>query len=218
MNDIRGALCGCAMTLLAGAIMGCSIGPKMTEQPASYDLGPPRHHAAANPGINATLFLPEVGAPPWLSGNGIVYRLNYENAARPRSYTLSRWTAPPSALLTQRLRSRFAAAAASGIVTGADGVRADFQLSVELEDFSQFFDAPGSSRVAVRARASLVSLANRTLIAQREFAAEQAAASPDAAGAVQALSAASEELVESLLKWTEERLGSAKSRQGPLTQ
>lgn len=212
MNHSRTARYGAAIVLVAGMLTGCSLGPKMTEQPASYDLGPSRTAPTTGPGIGALLALPEVIAPAWLSSNGIVYRLNYDNATRAHAYTLSRWTAPAPALLTQRLRSRFAAAAPNGIVTGPDGVRADYVLRVELEDFSQSFDAPASSRAAVRARASIVSLANRTLVAQREFAIEQAAPTPDAAGAVRALSAASEELVESLLKWTEERLKAAKSK------
>ena len=207
----KALLYGVAIALAAGMPAGCGIGPKMTEQPATYDLGPARAAPSGTAAIAATLFLPEVSAPAWLSGNGIVYRLTYDNAARAHAYTQSRWTAPPSALLTQRLRSRFAAAA-SGLVTGTDGVRADYMLRVELEDFSQHFDAPSSSRVAVRARATLVSLANRGLVAQREFALEQPAPTPDATGGVQALGAASEELVESVLKWTEERLKAAKTK------
>jgi cholesterol transport system auxiliary component len=205
-------LCGAAIALVVGMLAGCGIGPKMTEQPATYDLGPARAASSGTASIPATLFLPEVSAPAWLGGNGIIYRLTYDNAARAHAYTQSRWTAPPSALLTQRLRSRFAAAAPKGVVTGIDGVRAEYMLRVELEDFSQQFDAPASSRVAVRARASLVSLASRALVAQREFTLELAAPTPDAAGGVQALGAASEELVESLLRWTEERLKAAKSK------
>ena len=211
MSQTRGIRYGAAIMVVSGALTGCSLGPKQTEQAATYDLGSPRA-AATSAAISATLAVPEVVAPAWLSGNGIIYRLNYDNASRAHAYTLSRWMAPPPALLTQRLRSRFAAASADGIVTSADGVRADYVLRLELEDFSQSFDAPASSRVTVRARASLVSLANRALVAQREFAIEQTAPTPDAAGGVQALNAASEELVESLLNWTAERLKSVKSK------
>jgi cholesterol transport system auxiliary component len=196
------------VTLFCGALAACSLAPK-TEQPAIYDLGAPRSHAAAKPGIAAVLYLPDVTAPEWLSGPGILYRLNYDNPARPQPYALSRWSASPAALLSGRLRSRFAAAAAKGIVSGADGVRADYLLRVELEDFSQSFDAPNSSRVALHARASLVNIASRSLVAQRVFVVEQAAATPDAPGAVQALGAASDEFMESLLKWTEDRLKAA---------
>jgi len=211
MNIRRTALCGAAIILTAGALTACSIGSQK-EQPATYDLGVPRNHPVSGSGMTAIMVLPDISAPEWLNGNGIVYRLNYENASRPQAYALSRWTAAPSALLTQRVRSRFAAAAANGIVTTPDGVRADYLLRVDLEDFSQSFDAPNSSRVALRARASLINLANRTLVAQRVFAVEHAAPTPDAPGAVQALSTASEEFVESLLNWTDERLKSAKGK------
>jgi len=196
------------VAFMCAVLAACSLAPK-TEQPATYDLGPPRSHEAAKPGIAAVLYVPEVSAPEWLSGPGIVYRLNYDNPARPQPYGLSRWSSSPAALLTERLRSRFAAAAAKGIVTGADGVRADYLLRVELEDFSQSFDAPNSSRVALQARASLVNIGSRSLVAQRAFAVERGAPTPDAPGAVQALSAASEEFTESLLKWTTEQLKAA---------
>ena len=197
--------------LLTALVAGCSLGPKATEQPASYDLGPPRQHTPGNPAIATMLLVPEVVAPAWLAGNGIVYRLNYENQARAYAYAQSRWTAPPAALLTQRLLSRLAAAS-RGIVTGADGVRADHQLRVDLEDFSQSFDSPAASRVTLRARASLVDVTNRGMIAQRVFAIERTTATPDAAGAVQALAAASDELVEGLLAWTAESLKPAKTK------
>ena len=210
MNAWRMAFLGAA-TLFTMALAGCSLGPQMKELPASYDFGPSRGQSAA-PRIAATLMLPEVTAPPWLNGPGIVYRLNYDNAARPQAYTLSRWAAPPAQLLTQRLRSRFAEAAAGGIVTGADGARADYALRVELEDFSQSFDSPTTSRVEARARASIVNLATRTLVAQRVFARERPATSLDARGAVAALSTAGDDLIEELLAWTGEQLKPAGAR------
>src|SRR4029450_8327039 len=160
---------GAMIVLLAGALNACSFGPKMTEQPASYDLGPLAPAASSNSRIAETLMLPEVTAPAWLSGNGIVYRLVFENASRPQTYTMSRWTARGPAVGTHRLRSRFAAAAPNGIVTGADGVRADYLLRVELEDFSQSFDTPASSRGTVQARAGLIGLTERKRGGQREF-------------------------------------------------
>jgi len=208
MSKWRAALHCAAAGVLAGILLGCSIGPGATQQPATYDLGPSRGATGANPGIPAVLLVPEVGAPAWLSGYGIVYRLNYENPARTQTYALSRWAAPPAELLTQRLRSQFAAAS-NGVTTRADAARADYLLRVELEDFSQGFDAPGSSRTVLRARASLVNLANRALVAQRAFAVDRVTSSPDAAGAVGALGAASNEFVEALVAWTAERLSPA---------
>jgi len=189
-----------AAVLAAAALAGCGLAPQQ-RQTDTYDLGPPRAYAGAGPAIAATLMLPDVSAPSWLDGHGIVYRLSYENDARPQAYANSRWVAPPAALLTQRLRSRFASGA-GGVVTGADGTRAEYGLRVELEDFSQSFSAAGTSRVVLRARASLVRLADRQLIAQRVFVVERPAPTPDARGAVVALGEASDEAVESLAQWT----------------
>lgn len=206
----RGLTWRAAVIATGGALAACSLAPKV-EQPATYDLGAPHIQAAAKPSISAVLYLPEATAPAWLNGPGIVYRLNYENPPRPQPYALSRWSSSPAALLTERLRNRFASAA-RGIVTAPDGVRADYLLRVELEDFSQSFDSPNASKVALLARASLVSLSTRALVAQRAFAVEQAAPTPDAPGAVQGLSAASEEFVENVLKWTERELAAASAR------
>jgi cholesterol transport system auxiliary component len=207
----RQALLGAAGILAVAALAGCALGPQAREQPASYDLGPPRNHAAGGPVIATTLLVPEITAPSWLDGQGIVYRLDYDNAARPQAYALSRWSAPPAALLAHRLRARFAPAV-RGIVTGAHGTRADYALRVELEDFSHAFDAPDRSRVTVRARASLVDVTGRTLIAQRAFAIERPATSPDARGAVAALGEAADELIEQLLAWVGEGVKTARAR------
>jgi cholesterol transport system auxiliary component len=187
------------------AVLGaCGIGPQVKEPPASYDLGPQRAYVQEHPRIRTVLLLPGVSAPVWLDSAGIVYRLNYQDAARPQAYANSRWAVPPAQLLTQRIRSRFAAATA-GIVTGGDSALADFALRVELEDFSQAFDALNESRVTVRARVTLVDLASHALYAQRTFALERPA-TPDAAGAVAALGAASDALIEELLGWTVQNL------------
>lgn len=192
-----------ALLMLLGA---CVIGPQGREPVASYDLGPQRDHPQENPLIGVALMLPAVTAPAWLDSQGIVYRLSYQDPARPQAYANSRWSAAPAQLLTQRLRSRFAAAA-RGIVSSGDGAHADYALRVELEDFSQSFDAPGRSRVSVRARATLINLATRTLHAQRTFALERPAA-PDAAGGVKALGEASDALIEELVGWAAHNLKS----------
>jgi cholesterol transport system auxiliary component len=180
------------------ALAACALG---VQKPAadSYDLGPPADRPAAAAATRPVLMVPDVVSPAWLDGQGIVYRLAYENDARPQAYANSRWVAPPAALLTQRLRSRFAASA--GVVSGVDGTRADYALRVDLEDFSQSFTSANASNVALRARASLVRLPDRVLVAQRAFVVERPAPTPDARGAVTALGTASGEVIESLAEW-----------------
>jgi cholesterol transport system auxiliary component len=187
--------------LLALALAACSLGPEKKDAAASYDLGA-ASSVASTPRIRSSLLVHAVAAPGWLESNAIVYRLNYQDAARQLSYANSRWAAPAAAMLTQRLRAQLAAASDGGIVNIADGARADYALRVELEEFSQVFDTAETSRVVIVARASLVSVARRTLQAQKTFAIDKPAASANAQGGVHALAGASSELVDSIVVWT----------------
>lgn len=193
---------------LALVLCACSFQRTDPVIPAVYDLGPPRAYTVSNPGITGTIVLPPVTAPAWLDDSVIVYRLLYEDAARPQTYTMTRWAAEPAAMLTERLRSRFAAVTPSAI-TPMDSARSDYTLRVELRDFSQAFEAPGQSRVALRARATLLSTADRRLITQREFEVQRPAA-PNANGAVKALTEAADSFVEELVKWTVQSVRSPK--------
>jgi cholesterol transport system auxiliary component len=204
----RRRLSALATALVCLALGACAIGPQAVPAPDSYDLGPPRAHTPQAPLIRATLALPGITPPAWLDHQGIIYRLSYQDAARPQAYAHSRWSAPPAQLLTQRARSRFAAAS-TGVVPGEDGTRADYVLRIELEDFSQSFDAVKQSRVSARARATLVRLADRTLLAQRTFAVVREA-EPDAPGAVRALAEAADAMIEEMLAWIAERLKSGR--------
>jgi cholesterol transport system auxiliary component len=181
-------------------LCACSFQQTDPVIPTVYDLGPPRAYAVSNPGIIGTIVLPPVTAPAWLDDSVIVYRLLYEDAARQQTYTMSRWAAEPAAMLTERLRSRFAAVA-QGAITPMDSARSDYTLRVELRDFSQAFEAPGQSRATLRARATLLSSTDRRLLTQREFEVQRPAAS-NAQGAVKALTEATDSFIEELVKWT----------------
>lgn len=202
-----------AAAIVAGGPAGCSIVPAPGEAAAQYDLGPLPAYQRSNPSFSQVLLVPDVSAPSLLEGQGIVYRLAYDEPTRVRTYAQSRWKAPVPVLLSQRLRGRFASATQRGVVTGDDGARADYMLRVDLEEFSQVFTGPGVSRVSVRARASLVDLEAHKLAAQHAFSIERPAASPDAQGAVTALAAASDELIEQLVEWTSKQLRTAVARQ-----
>ena len=195
MNKIRVL---CLLTCLSSWLIGCALGPEKRDAPAVFDLGPQRVMQAA-PIINATLLIPPVAASSWLDSPNIYYRLTHTDASRPDAYAQHRWTMSPALLLTERLRARLAAAS-RGVVTPQDGARADYALRVELEDFSQQFDSAQASKVTARLRASLIDQNTRALHAQRSFSVERPAA-PNAAGAVQALSAASDAVIEELAAW-----------------
>jgi len=188
--------------LLAATLSGCTLGPEKKDAAATYDLSGAPSSAAGKTRIRATLLVQPVAAPGWLESNAIVYRLNYQDAARQLTYANSRWAAPVASLVAQRLRAQLAAASDSGIVNIADSARADYALRVELEEFSQVFDTADASRAVIVARASLVNVAKRSLQAQKTFTIDRPAAGANAESGVRALSAGSAELVDAIVAWT----------------
>lgn len=189
-------LVSCALALAAA---GCSFEGPVSSVPTVYDFGPPPPHSRSNPAIPGTVLIAPVRAPAWLDDTGIVYRLVYEDPLRTHVYATSRWSAEPASLITDRLRSRVAAMAGS-VVTPGFSARSDYTLRVELEDFSQHFQAAGQSRGVMRARATLLASEGRKVLAQRVFEVERPA-EPSAAGAVKALSGAADAVMEDLVKW-----------------
>jgi cholesterol transport system auxiliary component len=196
-------------------LAACAFERPTSDVPTAYDLGPAPSYTRANPGVPGTLLVVPVRAPAWLDESGIVYRLLYDDASRPRAYATSRWSAPPPSLLTDRIYSRFAAAS-KGVVAPGFSARSDYTIRVELEDFSQHFTTPTQSRVRLKARASFLSSETRELLAQKDFDIERAA-EPNAVGAVRALTAAADEFAEALVKWTAEN-AHADSRNAQPTQ
>jgi cholesterol transport system auxiliary component len=202
----RFALLPLACVLLVAA---CALQAPTSDTPATYDFGPPPSHVRSNPAIPATLLVTAVRAPSWLDDAGIVYRLLYEDSSRPRVYAMSGWSAPPAALLTDRIYSRFVAAS-RGVVAPGFSAQSDYAIRVQLEDFSQHFSAQDKSTVSLKARASLLSSAERRLLAQRDFEFNRPAA-PNAAGAVNALTAAVDAFTEELVQWAAENVRAAQA-------
>jgi cholesterol transport system auxiliary component len=198
---------GALTTSAALALAGCAT-PQAPVAKAVYDFGPVRGSnvsaaakttsAAPNP---VALALAEVDASAALDGLNVVYRLGYADAQQLRPYALARWSMPPAQLVRTRLRD---ALAARGPVLGpADGAT-PWLLKVELDEFSQQFDAPASSSGAVRLHASLFN-ANK-LVAQRSVQATAPAPSQDAAGGVRAITAATDDAVAQLAVWVAEQM------------
>jgi len=188
-----------ATLLLTLALLAACSAPQSREGMASYDFGLAATDKEANPRLQLDLVVAAVSAPAWMDNANIYYRLAYQDAARPQPYAQSRWVMPPAALLGQRLRAGIARASKAAVFTPADGVRVDYTLRLELDEFSQIFDAADKSRAVLRLRASLIR--NRSIVAQHSFSTEQAAATPNAEGGVRALIAASDAAGSSLIDW-----------------
>jgi cholesterol transport system auxiliary component len=167
-----------------------------------YDFGPASRQSAAatsQPAL-ATLILYEPQVSSALEGNAVLYRLAYADAQQLKPYALTRWSMPPAQLISQRLRQQLGAQRA---VVAPGEAAAPLNLRLVLEEFSHVFVSPTDSHGLLRLRATLTqrSGGSETLLAQRSFVVQQAAPTPDAPGAVRALTAASDQAIEQLTAW-----------------
>ena len=202
-----------ALILLAG----CSALPQPPAQPARYDFGlaPLTTPASAPTGATATpaartpLALADVEAPALSDGStAMFYRLAYANGQELRPYQLARWSQPPALLLQQRLRSQLGAqrpvlASSESVAQPRQQGAVPTLLRVDIEEFSQVFDAPGSSAAVVRLRATLVEQSGAVdrLLGQKLFEVRSPAASGDAAGGAQALAKATDAAIAQIDAW-----------------
>ncbi|MBC7706890.1 MAG: membrane integrity-associated transporter subunit PqiC [Rhodoferax sp.] len=192
--------------LLAACVAGCAFVDKPT-RPMMYDFGPGR---LGNPVTSAAdslgiLALSDVEVASALDNTAVVYRLIYTDAQQLLPYAQARWSMAPAQLVRQRLREvlgqhRTVLSPGDGNVTGPKPAHV---LRVELEEFSQLFDAPGRSFGLVRLRATLVQglPGGDRLLGQRSFVVQRPAPSPDAAGGVHALTVATNTAVEEIEQW-----------------
>ena len=168
--------------------------------PVRYDLEASPSPVRPDPRLNATIAIAPIQAPSWLSTTALLYRLDYEAPARLSPYTRSAWTAPPSELLTLRLRQRISAAndgfTLERLPSEADG----YQLRITLEDFTQVFQTPHHSQCRVRMSATLIRRGGEVL-AQRTFRTTSEAPTADAAGAVEGLLDASDSNLAQIVAW-----------------
>jgi cholesterol transport system auxiliary component len=186
---------------LALLLVGCA-----SQRPAEaykvYDFGPAplQTPAAASQHALATLVLYEPQVSPALEGNALLYRLAYADAQQLKPYALARWSMPPAQLLGQRLRQQLGAQRA---VVAPGEAAARLNLRLGLEEFSHVFASPTDSHGLLRLRATLTQRngGSETLLAQRSFVVQQVASTPDAQGAVRALTQASDRAAEQLAAW-----------------
>jgi cholesterol transport system auxiliary component len=182
--------------LLAMLLAGCAA--VHSDSPALFDLGPQRAQAGTPLPALEPVSIAEISAPTWLDRPLMFYRLNYANGQQPRSYANSRWTMPPAQLIAQRLKSRIAQAGGVAL-SAADGAVGVPTLHIDVDDFTQTFDAPGHSTGMVVLRAS--ALNGQVLIAQKTFSREAPAPTPDAEGGARALAQAGDAAVADVMQW-----------------
>jgi ABC-type uncharacterized transport system auxiliary subunit len=174
------------------ALAGCFAGGKRggEQAPAIYDFGPPAARLTTLPAGDLAI---EVRAPLWFDTSGIDYRLAYADAARLREYTLARWAGPPAQMIQQRLAQKLP------LIPAGQG-RTRCVVRVEIDEFSQVFATPETSRGILRGRYELLDR-NRRKVVGRDIAIEQDAPTPDARGGVAALTATVDRLADDIFAW-----------------
>lgn len=188
-----------AVFFLVLGLVACAVPTQRAAAPLLYDFGVrPAVTAAPTAGSLPALAL-TVQATPALDGPAMLYRLAYADGQQLRSYSQARWAMPPAELVLQRLREGL-----SGQFTvlrpGEDAPRV---LQLELEEFSQVFDATDKSSGQLRLRATVRQRlpSGERMMAQRTVVVKRPAPSADAAGGVRALSSATDAAVDELAQW-----------------
>jgi cholesterol transport system auxiliary component len=188
-----------ALVLVLCVFSGCSLMASKAPPKTEFDFGPEPNAPSDSPALSeAQLVVFDVSAPAWMDGTAMYYRLAYRNAAVPQAYAKSEWVMSPPALLTERLRSSAALHADGEVRPVSVHTPAVYTLHSELLEFEQIFDAPDRSHGVLRLRATLE---GEGVWAQRTFAIERLAPTPNAAGGVTALTECSNELARLLEGW-----------------
>src|SRR4051812_32518400 len=179
------------LVCVAFLLGGCLSQPSALE-PARYDLGiaPAGEATRVRMNANPAAVRVRAAARSWLDHTAMHYRLAYVDDLRTLSYAYARWVAPPAELIAQRLRHRLAQ---TNVIRSASPL----DLEIELEEYVQVFDTPTRSlgRVTVDVRLS------GATSGEASFTEEAAAPTPDAAGGVRALAAATDALVARIIDW-----------------
>lgn len=180
-----------AALLTLALLAGCAVTPAVPPRTV-YDLGP----AAAAPQSAGPMAwrIADVTASPSAAGEGIAYRLAFQQAQRLEHYRDSLWAATPAELLTQRLREQLAAPASCAGHPPA-------LLTVHLDAFEQVFSSPTQSQAVLRLHAAMWPAAAGATAPQQHWRLERPAPTPDAAGAVRALSQAVDDWLPQLAAW-----------------
>ena len=203
------------LTLSAFLLTGCVAFNKSQSPVSIYDFGMQQTQTTKLISQQAlqhrkSLLIADATAPSWLDNNAIHYRLLYQNPTQSYTYASSRWIAAPAALLTQQIRNHIVASTSEQVIKDNSTAKADYALHIELEEFTQLFDTMDASHIVIGLRASLVERNTRKLLAQKDLSLAEKTPTADAAGAVSALSSASNQLINELVDWLTAELPNVK--------
>ena len=194
------------------AMLAACATPDKPTRAILYDFGPGAVAPTAPQPVQPSLVLGDIDATGALDSTALNYRLMYADANQLRPYAQARWSAPPPQLIRQRLREQLGRdRAVLDVSEGASLARSSGAmpriLRVELEEFSQIFEAEAQSFGLVRLRVTLMenTTAGERLLAQRSVIAREPAPTADAPGGVRALTAATDAAAAQIAQWLQQQ-------------
>jgi cholesterol transport system auxiliary component len=123
----------------------------------------------------------------------MVYRLVHVQPTRRQAFKDNRWAAQPARLVELVLKR--------GCTPESRRSRRGCRLRVDLDEFYQRFDSSQASRGSIEARVALLAPRADQPLAVQAFTLDHVAPTPDAAGGVLALRAATLQLDRDIRDW-----------------
>lgn len=203
MNKVKISVILLLLAALASLpLQGCSILPKEPEPKTYFVLEAPAETAPIFQSVISKALL--LGA----SGGGIFVaspRIVFSDSPGTRSYyQFSFWTEPPTLQFNRALIAKFDRSKAFSTVSRSSvAAIGDLQLNTEIQEFYQDRSVePATAKVVVTA--DLIAVTDRKILASRSFTESAPIGEDNAAGAVAALSKATDKLQNNLINWVVE--------------
>jgi cholesterol transport system auxiliary component len=164
---------------LAAVALMAGCGGATAPEPRSYDLGVEAPSAKLPPVRVGT-----VRATAPFEGTDMQYRLAFRNASEIAAFANSRWAATPAEMLRKQL-----------LRASADNGKC--QLTVEIQEFTQIFSAPGASEARIEMRAIL------SPGGAKQFIVSEPSAGADAVSGAASFARAANRAVADIAAWIE---------------
>ncbi len=173
---------------IAALTIGCSVLPPVLPPATVHDLGAPSETQSLAPPCDPVV---AVSAPDWLDDGAILYRP--DQGTQLAAYRDHRWVAPPSALLSERLRGLLPAPKKEG--------QPRCWLDLSITAFEQGFTVDGNATAMIAARARLSAGRAGPTLASADFMHREPSLTPDVQGGIPSLAAAMKALAEQVAAW-----------------
>ena len=195
-----------AATVAAMALSACAL--LATPEPVqSYRFGEAAAASSAAPSVASPteVTLRRVEFPEAVEGDRLLGVTGTETAY----IAGARWVSPAADLYMASIENAFAAQATRVRLIGPrELIRARRSLDIDVRSFEARYEAPGRApTIVVTARARLLALPDRTVVAEQVFTVEQPATANRVSAIVEAFDTATRDLNTRIVAWTDASAG-----------